>query len=108
MSRRTEGAYVSWIRRYVVFDHKKHPSKMGAPDIATFLSWLATERKVRASTQNQALCAILFLFKDVLNLELGPIERVSLALVSTCVSPTAIVDDNRFETRDIVEDRSSR
>src|SRR5262245_60630292 len=46
-SRRTESAYVDWIRRYIVFHRKRHPSDMGAPEIAAFLTWLATERRVR-------------------------------------------------------------
>ena len=64
-SPRTEEAYVHWIRRYIVFHGKQHPSTLGAPDIATFLTWLAVERRVSASTQNQALSAVLFLYKDV-------------------------------------------
>ncbi len=53
-SPRTEEAYVHWIRRYIVFHGKKHPSTLGAADISVFLTWLAVERKVSASTQNQA------------------------------------------------------
>jgi hypothetical protein len=53
-SRRTESAYVDWIRRYVLFHRKRHPSDMGASEIAAFLTWLATERCVSASSQNQA------------------------------------------------------
>src|SRR5712691_9693656 len=68
-SRRTEEAYVHWIRRYIVFHRKTHPSEMGAAEISTFLTWLAVERRVSASTQNQALSALLFLYKDVLGLE---------------------------------------
>jgi integron integrase len=75
-SRRTEQAYVHWIRRYIVFHDKKHPSTMGAPDIAKFLSWLATERRVSSSTQNQAFSAILFLYKHVLHIDVGAIEDV--------------------------------
>ncbi len=81
LSRRTETSYVSWIRRYIIFHGKQHPLTLGAPDVATFLSWLATERTVSASTQNQALSAILFLYKDVLHADLGPIERVVRAVV---------------------------
>ena len=81
LSRRTEASYVSWIRRYIFFHGKRHPSTMGAPDVAKFLSWLATERHVSASTQNQALSALLFLYKDVLHIEIGPVERVIRALV---------------------------
>lgn len=62
-SPRTEEAYVHWIRRYIVFHGKKHPSTLGAADISVFLTWLAVERKVSASTQNQALSAVLFLYK---------------------------------------------
>jgi site-specific recombinase XerD len=81
LSRRTEASYVSWIRRYILFHGKRHPSTMGAPDVAKFLSWLATERHVSASTQNQALSALLFLYKDVLHAEIEPVERVIRALV---------------------------
>ena len=66
-SGRTEEAYVHWIRRYIVFHRKTHPSAMGAAHISTFLTWLAVERHVSASTQNQALASLLFLYKDVLN-----------------------------------------
>ena len=61
-SPRTEEAYVHWIRRYIVFHEKQHPSVLGAPDISRFLTWLAVERQVSASTQNQALSAVLFLY----------------------------------------------
>ena len=62
----TERAYVSWIRRYVVFHGKRHPATMGAEEITTFLSHLATRGRVSASTQNQALSALLFLYRHVL------------------------------------------
>ena len=80
-SRRTESAYVDWIRRYIVFHRKRHPSDMGASEIAAFLTWLATDRRVSASTQNQALSALLFLYRDVLRLEIGPIENVPRARI---------------------------
>ena len=60
-SRRTEDAYVYWIRRYIVFHKRVHPSTMGAPEISAFLTWLAVEQRLSASTQNQAFCAVLFL-----------------------------------------------
>ena len=78
-SRRTEEAYVHWIRRYILFHGKKHPSTMGAPDISTFLTWLAVERQVSASTQNQALSAVLFLYKHVLAIEIGTVPPVMRA-----------------------------
>jgi Phage integrase, N-terminal SAM-like domain len=64
-SRRTEKAYVAWIRRYIFFHGKRHPAEMGAPEITRFLTSLAVDRKVAASTQNQALSALLFLYRDV-------------------------------------------
>ena len=78
-SRRTESAYVDWIRRYIVFHRKRHPSDMGASEIAAFLTWLATERRVSASTQNQALSALLFLYREVLHIEIGQIADVPRA-----------------------------
>jgi Phage integrase, N-terminal SAM-like domain len=64
-SRRTERAYVGWIRRYVLFHGKRHPAEMGAQEVSRFLSWLAVEGRVTASTQNQALAALLFLYGPV-------------------------------------------
>src|SRR4029453_17573443 len=78
-SRRTESAYVDWIRRYVLFHRKRHPSEMGAPEIADFLTWLATNRRVHALTQSQSLSALLFLYRHVLHIEIGPIENVPRA-----------------------------
>ena len=75
-SRRTEDAYVGWIRRYIVFHRKTHPAQMGASDISQFLTWLAVDRRVSASTQNQALSALLFLYKQVLALEIGSVPPV--------------------------------
>ena len=68
-SRRTEKAYVAWIRRFIVFHEKRHPGEMGAPEVTAFLSSLA-ERGVSASTQNQALSAVLFLYGVVLGRQL--------------------------------------
>jgi integron integrase len=68
---RTEQTYKEWIKRYILFHNKRHPGEMGAPEIQSFLSHLATEKNVAASTQNQALSAILFLYRHVL---LKPID----------------------------------
>jgi hypothetical protein len=65
-SRKTEKAYVGWIRRFILFHGKRHPREMGAAEITRYLSSLATTGRVAASTQNQALSAILFLYRDVL------------------------------------------
>jgi integron integrase len=75
-SRRTEEAYVHWIRRYIVFHKKAHPSAMGAVEISAFLTWLAVDRHVSASTQNQALSALLFLYRDVLTIAIGEVPTV--------------------------------
>ena len=75
-SRRTEEAYVHWIRRYIVFHRKTHPSEMGVAEISRFLTFLAVELRVSASTQNQALSALLFLYKDVLALSIGDLPTV--------------------------------
>ncbi len=70
-SLRTEEAYVGWIRRYILFHGKRHPRDLAESDIAGFLSSLAIKGRVAASTQNQALNALLFLYKEVLRRELG-------------------------------------
>ena len=63
---RTENAYVDWARRFILFHQKRHPAEMGRVEIEAFLTHLAVERHVAASTQNQALSALLFLYKEVL------------------------------------------
>jgi len=65
-SRRTEQAYVHWVRRFVVFSRMRHPAELGDAEISAFLTDLAVRRRVSASTQNQALGALLFLYRDVL------------------------------------------
>ena len=69
-SRRTEEAYVHWTRRYIYFHGKRHPSELGEAAVTAFLNHLASDRKVAASTQNQALSALLFLYKEALGMEL--------------------------------------
>jgi len=69
-SYRTEQQYVAWIRRYILFHQRRHPSELGGAEVESFLSHLATQRQVAAATQAQALAAILFLYKHVLNLDL--------------------------------------
>jgi integron integrase len=77
-SRRTELVYTQWVRRFILFHGKRHPRDLGAEHVTGFLSSLATDRKVAASTQNQALAALLFLYREVLGIELpwmGEIAR---------------------------------
>ena len=76
---RTEDAYVHVIKRYILFHHKRHPQEMGAEAIRQYLSHLANQGKVSASTQNQALAALLFLYRDVLGKEMGFIEGIERA-----------------------------
>lgn len=75
-SARTEAAYVHWIRRFVLFHGKRHPAGLGAPEIVAFLSDLACERRVAAATQNQALNALVFLYREVLQQALPDLEGV--------------------------------
>ncbi|MCS6906467.1 MAG: integron integrase [Anaerolineales bacterium] len=72
-SYRTEQTYIHWMRRYILFHKKRHPIEMGSPEIQTFLLYLANKLNVSASTQNQALSALLFLYREVLHKELEPI-----------------------------------
>ena len=76
-SPRTEEAYVGWIRRYVRFSGMRHPADLGAGEVRGFLAWLAEHARVSASTQSQALSALLFLYREVLGRDLGsiPIPR---------------------------------
>lgn len=69
-SLRTEKTYTTWVRRFILFHNKKHPLSMGAPEINAFISHLALQGKVAASTQKQALSSIVFLYRYVLNVEL--------------------------------------
>jgi integron integrase len=75
-SYRTEKAYVHWIKRFIFFHNKRHPSDMAEAEIAKFLSALASESHVSASTQNQALNALLFLYREVLNKDIGYVNGV--------------------------------
>lgn len=78
-SLRTETAYVNWIRRFILFHGKRHPQEMGAPELSAFLSSLAIDRNVSANTQNQALAAILFLYKAVLEIDMPWLADVTRA-----------------------------
>jgi integrase len=75
-SSKTEESYVHWIKRFIFFHSKRHPAEMGEKEIAKFLSSLASELHVSASTQNQALNAILFLYRDVVRKEIGYVDGV--------------------------------
>jgi integron integrase len=76
---RTEQAYCDWIKRYVIFHGKRHPSELGAAEVEAFLTSLAVEGRVAASTQNQAKSALLLLYKEVLGAELPWLDRIQRA-----------------------------
>jgi integron integrase len=76
---RTEQSYVDWIRRFILFHNKRHPREMAEAEVTEFLTHLARDGRVAASTQNQALSALLFLYKQVLKQEIGWLEGVERA-----------------------------
>ena len=78
-SYRTEKTYINWIRKYILFHNKRHPKEMGEREINQFLTYLAVNRKVAASTQNQALSSLLFLYKVILGKEIGWIGNIQRA-----------------------------
>ncbi len=78
---RTEQAYVDWIKRFILHFDKQHPRDLGAAEVEQFLTWLAVQGKVSASTQNQAKSALLFLYKQVLEVELPWLDNVEQAKV---------------------------
>jgi integron integrase len=99
MARRSEDAYVGWICRFILANDKRHPSKMGATEIERFLTSLAVQGNVSSSTQNQALSALLFLYRQVLGVELpwmGDIQRAKkpqrLPVVLTRTEAAALLD----------------
>jgi len=94
-SRRTEEAYVYWIRKYILFHRKVHPRELGANDVGRFLAWLATARRVSAATQNQACSALLFLYRHVLRVDIGDVEMVPRARTSTHVPVVLSVSEVR-------------
>jgi len=71
---RTEKSYISWIKQFVLFHGKSHPKDMGEEEVNKFLTHLAVKRKVSASTQNQALCAIVYLYKHILKRDIDDLN----------------------------------
>lgn len=78
-SKKTEEAYVEWIKRYILFHNKKHPDEMGKEEVQNFINHLAVNDNVSSSTQNQALQAILFLYKRILKKEVGWLDNIQHA-----------------------------
>ena len=83
---RTEKAYIHWYERFVRFHKLRHPATMGAPEVEAFLTYLASQEQVSASTQNQALSALLFLYQEVLDIPLGDLHALR-AKKTTYVQP---------------------
>ena len=75
-SLRTEQAYIHWIKRFIYFHGKRHPEQMNGPEVEVFLTHLATKEKVAAATQNQALSALLFLYKEIIQRDLPWLDGV--------------------------------
>lgn len=97
-SRRTQEAYWHWIKRFVLWSGKRHPASMGQTEVGQFLTWLASEQGVSASTQSQALAAILFLYKQVLAIDIGWVDGIVRAKQSQRLPLVLTVD----ETRDLL------
>jgi integron integrase len=99
-SYRTEQSYLDWAKRYILFHGKRHPGTMGAAEVSEFLSHLTVERTVSASTQNQAKAALLFLYRDVLSIDLPWLDEVvqakarkKLPVVLTPREASALLDE---------------
>lgn len=97
-SLRTENAYLNWIHRFIRYHGNRHPSEMDEKEINDYLKHLAVDRNVSASTQNQALCAVVYLYKRILNREIGDLQLIwaekpkKLPVVFTPGEITAIMD----------------
>jgi len=96
-SKSTEESYVSWIKRFILFHNKRHPKDLGSEEIKNFINHLANNNKVSSSTQNQALQAILYLYKNLLNKDIGWIEDIKFTQRKKHL-PTVL---NKQEVKDI-------
>jgi integron integrase len=94
-SRRTNEAYWHWIKRFVMWSGKRHPASMGQIEVGQFLTWLAADQHVSASTQRQALAAVLFLYKQVLGVDIGWVEGIVRAKQSQRLPVVMTVDETR-------------
>ena len=92
---RTEEAYVNWIRRFILFHKKRHPAQMGKAEIEAFLTHLAVNRKVAASTQSQAKAALLFLYHNVLRLEVEWLKDIVAAKQPQRLPTVLTIDETR-------------
>jgi integron integrase len=93
---RTERTYLDWIKRFILFHNKRHPSSMGEAEVAEFIEYLASERRVSASTQNQALNALVFLFEKILQKDFGHFSNIQRA--KKPASPPVILTREEVDT----------
>src|SRR5262245_25514226 len=100
-SRKTEKTYIGWIRRFILFHGKRHPREMGAAEVTRYLSTLATTGHVAASTQNQALSALLFLYRDVLGVDLPWLDEIVRARRPTRLPVVLTRDEVRAVIRQL-------
>ena len=100
-SRKTEDAYLNWITRFILFNDKKHPKDMGKPEIEKYLTWLAAVKHVSASTQNQCLYALLFMYRNVLNIEIAGVQVLSAKESKRL--PTVLSREDTFRVLDQVD-----
>ncbi len=98
-SLRTEKTYIGWVRQYILFHHKRHPREMGVKEINDFITFLVNQKRVSASTQNQAISAILFLYRNVLNIELDEKVLTSIRPTKPKRVPTVL---SRQEARQVI------
>ena len=98
---RTEQAYCDWIRRFVLFHGKRHPSSLGAPEVEAFLTSLAVDGRVAPSTQNQAKSALLFLYKEVLGIELPWLDNIERAKAPVHLPVVLTRDEGSRMTRSL-------
>jgi integron integrase len=102
-SKRTEKTYLSWVRQYILFHNKRHPREMGAVQINEFITFLANQKNVSASTQNQALSAVLFLYHRVLNIALDEAALLSVRPSKPTHVPTVL---SKNEARTVIANMS--
>ncbi len=98
-SRRTEKTYILWVRSYIFFHNKRHPKEMGISEIRQFITHLVSEKKVSASTQNQALSSILFLYRHLLHI---PLDETSLAEFRPRKAKTVPIVLSKAEVKSVI------
>ena len=100
----TERTYIGWVKRFIYFHQKRHPAEMGAPEVEAFLSALATELDVSASTQNQAKHAVLFLYRDVLGITLPWLDNITSAKINKRLPVVLTVAETQALLRRLPQD----